>query len=62
MRLINLYFNDNRKTKEVVPIMRAFILDLNLYVCSTTESQVTILYIILSFISIHRGLFVHNSF
>ena len=62
MRVINRYFNDNRKTKEVVPIMSVLILVLNLYVRSATESQVIILDLTLLFISIHCGLLVHNLF
>ena len=42
--------------------MSVLILVLNLYARSATESQVIILYLILSFISIHRGLLVHNLF
>ena len=45
-----------------MPIMRVYILVLNLYVRSATESQVIILDLILSFISIHRGLLAHNIF
>ena len=50
-----------------MPIMSVLILVLNLYACSATESQVIILDLsiylsILSFISIHRGLLVHNLF
>ena len=45
-----------------MPIMSVFILVLNLYACSATESQVIILDLILLFISIHRGLLVHNLF
>ena len=45
-----------------MPIMSIFILVLNLYARSATESQVIILDLILSFISIHRGLLVHNLF
>ena len=45
-----------------MPIMSVFILILNLCVRSATESQVIILDLILSFISIHRGLLVHNLF
>ena len=55
MRVINQYFIDNWKTEEVVPIMSVFILVLNLYAHSATESQVIILNLILSFISIHHG-------
>ena len=44
-----------------MPIMRVFILVLNLY-ASSAESQVLILDLILSLISIHRGLLVHNLF
>ena len=62
VRVINRYFNDNWKTKEVVPIMSVFVLVLNLYARSATESQVIILDLILSLISIHRGLLVHNLF
>ena len=62
MRVIKRYFNDNLKTKEIVPIMSVFILVLNLYARSATESQLILLDIILSFISIHRGLLVHNLF
>ena len=42
-------------------ILSVFILVLNLYARSATESQV-ILDLILSFISIHRGVLVHNLF
>ena len=49
-------------TKKVVPIMSVFILVLNLYAGSVTDSQVIILDLILSFISIHLGLLVHNVF
>ena len=42
--------------------MSVFVLVLNLYARSATESQVNILDLILSFISIHRGLLVHNLF
>ena len=42
--------------------MSVFILVLNLYARSATESQVIIIDLILSFISIHRGLLVHNLF
>ena len=45
-----------------MPIMIVLILVLNLYARSATESQVIILDLILSFISIHRGLLVHNLF
>ena len=55
-----------------MPIMSVFILVLNFYIilvlctsplaCSATESHVIILDLILSFISIHRGLLVHNLF
>ena len=45
-----------------MPIMSVLILVLNLYARSATESQVIILDLILSFISIHRGLLVHNLF
>ena len=45
-----------------MPIMSVFILVLNLYARSATESQVIILDLILSFISIHCGLLVHNIF
>ena len=45
-----------------MPIMSVFILVLNLYARSATESQVIILNLILSLISIHRGLLVHNLF
>ena len=45
-----------------MPIMSVLILVLNLYVHSATESQVIIIDLILSFISIHRGLLVHNLF
>ena len=45
-----------------MPIMSVLILVLNLYARSATESQVIIIYLILSFISIHRGLLVHNLF
>ena len=45
-----------------MPIMSVFILVLNLYARSATESQVIIVYLILSFISIHRGLLVHHLF
>ena len=61
MHVINRYCNDNWKMKEVVPIMRVFILVLNLY-ASSAESQVLILDLILSLISIHLGLLVHNFF
>ena len=44
-----------------MPIMSVLILVLNLYARSATESQV-IIDLILSFISIHRGLLVHNLF
>ena len=44
-----------------MPIMSVLILVLNLYARSATESQVVI-HVILSFISIHRGLLVHNLF
>ena len=43
-------------------ILSVFILVLNLYARSATESQVIILDLILSFISIHRGVLVHNLF
>ena len=43
-----------------MPIMSVFILVMNHYARSATESQVIILDLILSFISIHRGLLVHN--
>jgi hypothetical protein len=62
VRVINRHFNDNWKTKEVVPIMSVFVLVLNLYARSATESQVIILDLILSLISLHRGLLVHNLF
>ena len=39
-------------------IMSVF--SLNLYACSATENEVIILDLILSFISTHRGLLVHN--
>ena len=42
--------------------MSVLILVLNLYARSATESQIIILDLILSFISIHRGLLVHNLF
>ena len=45
-----------------MPIMSVLILVLNLYASSASESQVIILDLILSFISIHRGLLVHNLF
>ena len=45
-----------------MPIMSVFILVLNLYSRSATESQVISLDLILSFISVHRGLLVHNLF
>ena len=45
-----------------MPILSVFILVLNLYARSATESQVIILDLILSFISIHRGVSVHNLF
>ena len=45
-----------------MPIISVLILVLNLYARSATESQVIILDLILSFISIHRGLLVHNLF
>ena len=45
-----------------MPIMSVFILVLNLYARSATESHVIIFNIILSFISIHRDLLVHNLF
>ena len=45
-----------------MPIMSVFVLVLNLYARSATESQVIILDLILSLISIHRGLLVHNLF
>ena len=45
-----------------MPIMSVLILVLNLYARSATESQVIILDLILSFISIHRGLLMHNLF
>ena len=45
-----------------MPIMSVFILVLNLSARSATESQVIILDLILSLISIHRGLLVHNLF
>ena len=45
-----------------MPIMSVFILVLNLYARSAAESQVIILDLILSLISIHRGLLVHNLF
>ncbi len=45
-----------------MPIMSIFIVVLNFYVRSVTESQVIILDLILLFISIHRGLLVHNLF
>jgi len=45
-----------------VSIMSIFILVLNLYACSATENQVIILDLILSFISTHHGLLVHNLF
>ena len=44
-----------------MPIMSVLILVLNLYARSATESQV-IIDLILWFISIHRGLLVHNLF
>ena len=43
-------------------ILSVFILVLNLYARSATESQAIILDLILSFISIHRGVLVHNLF
>ena len=43
-------------------IMSVLILVLNLYARSATESQVIIIDLILLFISIHRGLLVHNLF
>ena len=45
-----------------MPIMSVSILVLNLYARSATESQVIIIDLILLFISIHRGLLVHNLF
>ena len=55
-----------------MPIMSIFILVLNLYpilvlcmstlACSATESQIIVLYLILSFVSIRCGLLVHNLF
>ena len=42
--------------------MSVLILVLNLYARSAIESQVIILDLILSFISIHRGLLVHHLF
>ena len=42
--------------------MSVFVLVLNLYARSATESQVIILDLILSLISIHRGLLVHTLF
>ena len=45
-----------------MPIMSVLILVLNLYARSATESQVIIIYLILSFISIHCGLLVHIFF
>ena len=45
-----------------MPIMSVFVLVLNLYARSAIESQVIILDLILSLISIHRGLLVHNLF
>ena len=45
-----------------MPIMSVLILVLNLYARLATESQVIIIYLILLFISIHRGLLVHNLF
>ena len=42
--------------------MSVFILVLNLYARSATESQFIIIDLILSFISIHSGLLVHNLF
>ena len=45
-----------------MPTMSVFVLVLNLYARSATESQVIILDLILSLISIHRGLLVHNFF
>ena len=45
-----------------MPIMSVLILVLNLYARSTTESQVIIIDLILLFISILRGLLVHNLF
>ena len=42
--------------------MSEFILVLNLYARSATESQVIILDLILSFISIDRGLLLHTLF
>ena len=43
-----------------MPIMSVFILVLNLHACSAAENQVIVLYLMLSFLSIHRGLLVHN--
>ena len=40
--------------------MSVLILVLNLYARSATESQIIILDLVLSFISIHRGLLEHN--
>ena len=45
-----------------MPIMSVFSLVLNLYACSMTANQVIILDLILSFISIHRGLLVPTLF
>ena len=42
--------------------MSVLIFVLNLYARSATESQVIIIDLILLFISIHRGLLVHNLF
>ena len=45
-----------------MPIMSVLIFVLNFYARSATESHIIILDLILSFISIHRGLLVHNLF